>query len=75
MLETKKMDSINLGRMQCIRFLIKAAQEMHYDITGFETNMDSDTQKSLRINLLRAFACINAALTDIEQAIKDAGKN
>ena len=68
------MDSITLGRMQCIRFLIKAAQEMHYDITGFETNMDSDTQKRLRINLLRAFACTNAALTDIEQAIKDAGK-
>lgn len=68
------MDNITLGRIQCVRFLVKAALEMLGNSLSMDSALDPDTEKSLRINLTMAKGTLNAALTDIEQAIKNADK-
>ena len=67
------MDSIDLGRMQCMRFLLKATQEMFENLTL--CNMfDHDTEKHLRINLSMAQGNVATALNALEEAIKNADK-
>lgn len=67
------MDSITLGRMQCIRFLLKAVYEILGEIK-IHNDLDFYSEKHIQSELIGAKSSVSCAIETLEKALESATK-
>jgi len=67
------MDSITLGRMQCVRFLLKAVYEILGEIK-IHNDLDFYSEKHINSELIAAHCNIACAIQTLEKALEHAAE-